>query len=482
MQKLTWLVAAIAGLSTACGDVKGTPLADAPPLTVDAPPPVDGAPVPDAPPGPVRVTVLTLAGDGAADLTAKVIFQNPDGSLIAEGTVDAMGKAQALMPLGGTVSAIRVGIDNVDQRTAQITSTLGVKPGDEITLGLPPPQTPLAGGAQTTMTANFTPIPEAETVVFSTSCGVPTGSTVDPVKGVATLVFRDSCHGPTFDLLGIASGGRLLAPRFLKLTRITHAGGTSFTIPSEFAATASFAVNLSNIPDVISNLTVSRSSMIEGTPVAPQTSAAVDPPAGALTATVPYPPAFGTRCEVAVSLNRPETRFAQRHEVRTSTLASSIDVDVGSLAVPWLTNVVATTTGMTWAAVDGATPGDGMLTQWSGRWLDGNRTVSVIWRVIQPVTATGMTLPALPVADAAFDPGQQTVAVTPLLSVVLASDYSNVAGYDELRRLPEALLISSMSTLGAFRNEPFQRRTFAALTSQGLVGVRPEDVIAAPRR
>jgi hypothetical protein len=319
-------------------------------------------------------------------------------------------------------------------------------------------------------------------VTFSTSCGVPAGSSVDPIKGVATLVLRDSCHGATFDLLGIASGGRLLVPQFIKLTKISHAAGTSFTVPGAFTPMASFAVNLTKIPDVISNLTVSRASMIEGTPVGAQISLGVDPPAGALATSVPYPPAFGTRSEVAISTSRPETSFVQRYEVRTANVASSLDVDLGALPLPWLTNVAASKTGMTWAALEGAATGDGMLAQWSGRWVDGTRNVSVVWRVIQPVDAAGMTLPKLPVEDAAFDPAQQTAVVTVGISAILVSDYSNVAGYDALRRMPETLLLSSMSTLGTFINEPFARRTFAALANRGLTGVRGDDVAASLAR
>jgi hypothetical protein len=316
-------------------------------------------------------------------------------------------------------------------------------------------------------------VPEAATVVFATSCGVPTGSTVDPIKGVATLVFRDSCHGAMFDLIGVASGGRLLTPQFIKVTKVAHVAGTTFTVPGAFAAMSSFTVTLSKIPDVISNLTATRSSMIEGTPVVAQSSAPVDPPAGDLPVVVPYTPAFGTRSEVAVTVNRPETRFAQRYEVRTPSLASSVDIDLGTLPLPWLTDVAITPTGTTWTTIDGVTSADGILTQWGGGWNDGTRPVTVAWRVIQPVdtAGAGMTLPRLPPADAIVDPGQQTVTVTPSIAAVLVADYSNVAGYDELRKLPETLLLSSLSTLGTFVNEPFQRRTFAAISSRGVAGV-----------
>jgi hypothetical protein len=66
-----------------------------------------------------------------------------------------------------------------------------------------------------------------------------------------------------------------------------------------------------------------------------------------------------------------------------------------------------------------------------------------------------------------FDPGQQTVAVTPTGLTLLMADYDNVAGYDELRAMPETLLTTPIGLMGAFVGMPFQRRIMTASANVG---------------
>jgi hypothetical protein len=42
------------------------------------------------------------------------------------------------------------------------------------------------------------------------------------------------------------------------------------------------------------------------------------------------------------------------------------------------------------------------------------------------------------------------------------ADYDNVAGYDQLRQMPETLLTSPIGIMGAFVGMPFQRRIITA--------------------
>jgi hypothetical protein len=191
-----------------------------------------------------------------------------------------------------------------------------------------------------------------------------------------------------------------------------------------------------------------------------------------LAVTVPYAPAFGTRSELALSMTRTDATSFQMFDAHTDTLAASATLDVGALALPWITDLKATPTGATWTTVaEGATP-DGVLTQWSGSWTDATgRAVSVAWRVIQPAAASGITLPALPAAYAQVDPSQQTAVVAPGLLFVVYGDYDQVAGYDDLRRMAESFLPIMItasndvpSALGAFIGMPFKRRLSIATT------------------
>src|SRR5512140_3793037 len=201
---------AVASLLVACGKVGKVPTTDG--NTGD-----DGPP-----PQPVMVTVLTTAGDGAPDQTAKVLFQDPDGAVVSDSMVDAMGHAQAMLPRGGSVSAIRITAD-ATKLTGSITTTLGVKPGDSLTFGLKANATITTGGGVTSMTATFTPATGATNYKFYTPCGV-NGTAASPV----TLSFHDSCHGAMFDLLGTTSVSGVL--QYLLVTGVTYTNGATFAV------------------------------------------------------------------------------------------------------------------------------------------------------------------------------------------------------------------------------------------------------------
>src|SRR5262245_11038662 len=139
------LAVVVVGVLTACGSVKGNP---------------DAREI-DAAPSPVKVTALSLVGDGLPDTTAKVVFHDLEGTVILDGAVDAMGHTQATLPSGGTVSAIRITNDTPTSLVATITTVIGVKAGDDLTFGLKPSATITNQGGQTSMTATFTPLAAA---------------------------------------------------------------------------------------------------------------------------------------------------------------------------------------------------------------------------------------------------------------------------------------------------------------------------------
>jgi hypothetical protein len=444
MQQLVrWCVVAMVGLGVACGEVGNTPDAAI-----------------DAAPAPVKATVLTTSGDGAPDTTAKVVFQDPDGTVVSDTAVDAMGRAQAVLPRGGAVTAIRITTDTPTNLTASITTIAGVKPGDDLTLGLKASATITNQGGQTTMTATFLPHPSAGGYTFYTPCGFSGSSTTSPV----TLSFRDSCHGATFDLVGVASGGTLTTPYFVRLTNVSYQANGSFSVPMGFSSMSNFTVNLTNVPGAVSSMSVTRSSMIGSQPVA-ATNASVtgDPPAGDVSVALPFPQGVGTRSELMLFLNRPDAAHGQRHEAHTATLGTSATLDLGKQQLPWFTDLVQTPTGATWTMVAPGDPPDGMMTRWSGRWTSGMRSVSITWSVAQPAEMAGMTLPRLPAAYAMIDPGQQTVAVAPDVMTLFMADYDNLSGYDELRQMPETLLVPPIGSMGAFVGMPFQRRLIAVV-------------------
>jgi len=461
-------VAALAamGLVTACGEVQKAPAGDSMDAAIVDAAIVDAAIVDadiDALVLPVTVTVLTTLGDGAPDLTARVLFQDPDGTVVADGAVDGAGHARAVLPRGGTVSAIRVTTDTQTDRAASITTTRGVKSGDDLTFGLKSAPAITNVGGQTMMTATFPLAMDATTYTLHTPCGF-TRALTSP----ATLLFRDSCHGTTFDLLATTVGGSPPVPMFTSVTQVTFQSGGSFSIPVAFTPMPSFAVNMKNVPDAIASMNVSRASMINNLPVANASVGVLgDPPAGDVSVGVPFAAGFGTRSEIAITMARVDSDIIQRHELHTASLGSSASVDLSKGEIPWFTNLRQTATGATWTVVASGGSPDGMMIRWSAHWTDGARTVAITWLVAQAAELAGTTLPHLPAAYAMFDPGQQTVAVTPTGLTLLMADYDNVAGYDELRAMPETLLTTPIGLMGAFVGMPFQRRIMTASANVG---------------
>jgi len=436
-------VVVAAGFLVACGSVGKVPA-------------TDGNTDSGGPQGPVTVTVLSTLGDGVPDSTAKVVFQDPDGVVVADTAVDAMGHAQAMLPRGGTVSAIRI-TDMPANLTASITSTLGVLPGDNLTFGLKASATILNQGGVTTMTAtSFMPVTGATNYRFYTPCGFAGMAPAAPVP----LTFHDSCHGATFDLLGVTLGG---TPNFLFLTGVTYTNNGSFAIPVLFNPMPNFTINMTNVPDAVSQMSVSRTTLLNNTPVLTNsTSVQGDPPAGNVSAVVPFPAGVGTRSELSILMGRPDATINQQHDVHTASLGTSATVDLGPQQLPWFTNFAQTAKGATWTMAAPGNPPDGMMVTWSGSWNDGARPVAISWSVAQAAAMTGMTLPKLPPAYAMIDPGQQTVAVTPTSAIMYMADYDNVTGYDQLRQMPETLLTTTIGTMGAFVGMPFQRRIMTA--------------------
>ena len=423
--------------------------------SVAAPAQPDGGAVDASPLGLVRVLVLSTTGDGQPDPSATVVVQAPDGSVIADAAVAADGTAQAMIPPGAQVSAIRLPTDTATTLDAQVTTITGVRPGDALVFGLRAAPAPTTVGGQTTMSASFSPATGASRYNFFTPCGLSI-ATATP----ATLTFRDGCHGAAFDLLAttVAAG----VPMFLKVAAVNYQSGGAFAIPATFAPMDTFTVHLTNTPDAIGTLAVTRASMVGHLPIASTTvTPAGDPPAGAVDVALSYPQGFGTRSELSVLIGRPDATISQRHDAHTASLLASATVDLGAHRLPWLTDLAQTATGARWTQVAAGDAPDGQLLTWRGRWTDGARAVQVAWNVVGPAAPTA-SLPRLPARWARVDPGQQPGQVVPAGVTLYLADYDVLDGYDALRQMPETLLTTTPGTLGAFVGMPFERRISVA--------------------
>ncbi len=456
LSAVLWFTAlgTLAALSGGCGKVTS------PNGGSDAGPGSDAGGSVDANQTPVTVTVLTLTGDGTPDATAKVVFQDPDGNVVADVTVDPQGHTQSPLPRGGSVTAIRTSTDASGNPTAEVSTITEVAPGDALTFGLTA-SPGVSQGGQTTMTASFPLVSGATLYKFSTPCG-----TVNTASSPVTLSFRDSCHGATFDLLGATNAGGV--PMYVRLASVAYQAGGSFSIPTAFSAMPNFTVNASNVPAEVSSMSVTRASLADNLSVSSiNVVVPGDPPAGNVSVNIPFPSGFGTRSELAVIMARPDAEATQEVQLHTATLGTSADVDVSKQPLPWITNLAQTATGATWTQV---APGDGTgaaLLVWTGQWMASGKPVTVTRNLVQPVstTAISMTLPRLPASYAAVDPEQQTVAVTLNGATLYMGNYDVLNGYAQIRAMPATLLSTTIGNMGALLGQPFQRRIVTATTT-----------------
>ncbi|MGN6103630.1 MAG: hypothetical protein ACTHU0_00765 [Kofleriaceae bacterium] len=439
----------VLGFVAACGTVKD------PHALPDAPPPPDAPP--DAPPAPVKVTVVSEDGDGLPAQGARVLFQAPDGAVVFDGVVDANGQVEQPFPTGGSITAIRVIEDTSTYRAAIITTLRGAKPGDDATIGVAKTPTVNNQGGATSMTANFSTYPGASYYQVYTECGTAFTST-----SPARLNFRDSCHGSTFDLLLVASGGTLTTPQFIRLNGVVHQSGGTFTIPSSYSPMSNFTVNARNVPTEIDSMSVMRASVLNQTPVVYQYANATVG-SGTITTQVPYPASFGSRSDIEISMYRSDSPATYRHEARTADLSSTFDADISKMELPWLGSVEFTNSGMRWTQLTTGGSPDGSLLVWGGRWYIGEKSMNLVWRVVQDpsTTTTGVELPRLPAAYAEFDPAQQSVpvSVNRELSGFVLVDYDNLDNYDDFRQAAETLSGWEIGRVGRFPNTAFSRRT-----------------------
>lgn len=449
----------------ACGDVvKNNPDADGSDDASDADgtdaddtnPDADDTLPPDGVPGaPLVVHVLNRTGDGDPDLNAHVIVHRADGTAIADGAVDASGNYSTTITEGGViVTVVRTTLDTPQQLTSELTSITDVQPGEEITFGIER-RLALQQGGTTTMTATFSEAIGATGTNFFTAC-LANGRA--GVNGSVSLEFKDGCHGPTFQLLGVSAG--FSPPRYVALDDVPYVANGSFGAGAVNSTMSQFTATYSNVPTKTTRLATHRRTIVNGMAVALFSDAVIDPPAGTVMTTVPYPSASFLRAEIISSLDSDASGTFMQHEVRTPNVQAGLAVDWNELALPWIDAVMPSKTGLTWTTTIAGGAGDVMLTSWRGSWNPG-RPVTLTWRYIGTQTANALVLPRLPPAFAELDPqafGGETTHSIGSAQVVFI-DYEDLTSYAEIRPHAENYVSSTFDAETMFGGVGFTRRT-----------------------
>jgi hypothetical protein len=409
-------------ICAACGSVKDVGhLPDAPPAP--------DAGIDAATHGTVHVTVLDPSGSGVPAAGMRVVFLDPDGSLVKTATTDASGKAEADVRAGASVTSVAF----APQTTAyQIETVFAVQPGDDLILGSKDTVTTTIGTFTVTYPAYTVATPASYTV--GGPCGfvtvpAPAGA---PPPTTATLSFTSDCKLDTMELVVIANDATK-ALGFLTKTGVPFAANGSANLSGAYQPALGFTGTYTNVNANVANLNMRR-KVPDG--LAPAASATATPPTASQVLNITG--AIGTAAQVETQVQN--TSRAQQLVRKVLAGAKPFDdMDLGATLLPWLgIPTLDAATGKITLPVD--TTGTGTATPDIVEVIATYRrtdpvtgaTTGFTWALFSPVLGD-ITLPKLPP-----DAGNVMPAPSDTILRVLAAAFESdaVASYDAVHSDP----------------------------------------------
>ena len=307
-------------LLAACGEVDAT-LPDAGPPRDGTGTGADGAP--DAAPAPVSVTVWTDDGTELPVPGATVVFVDADGT-VTRTTTDSAGVVTALVGPGSSVTVVRLSPGG----GAELTTTLGVMPGDQLRYGRRANRfdygptlssTPLGWGPP--------PGSSAYQQVF-TGCGsafVIGGTTT------ATLDVGARCGTSARDLILVSYDTNGLPAWFQHEPNFTP--GAPYTFAGPWQSSVSGTVGLVNLPTNVSSGNGRLDQVVRGIPASnTYYGVTTGGPTAAATFTLPNLPAS----QLAHNFRLYRDSFGQVEILTTTGFSTQLSLDVGAAMLPWL--------------------------------------------------------------------------------------------------------------------------------------------------
>ena len=367
------------------------------------------------------MTVLDPAGTGAAAVGATVVFVDPDGTMVKKASTDSAGKADADVLPGASVTSIAL----INTSTA-LQTVLGVKPGDDLVIGI----RSLDGSTAGDFSINYPAASGATSYDIVYPCG--TVSFPAPAAGgpppTAKITINNSCKLDTMELLVVAEGANGPLGSISK-TGVAFMPGGSTTIAGTYTSFRNFTASYTNIDPTITNLNTTRA-----VPDAFGFNSSQATAMPGTTAVVNLTGPLGTGGDILTSvINATGSRQSVRQDIAGS--AATYGLDVGATLLPWLkTPTYDATAGKIVVPLDttgtsNAKP-DMFRMIFSYRRTDANNvTHTFAWQMFGP-EATDVVLPTLPADLGGIGPtASDTVTVTSALMV----DADYVTGYDAIR-------------------------------------------------
>ena len=351
--------------------------------------------------GLVSVTVMNPDGVSGPEAGVMVAFIEPNGDLAGEMATDSNGKASATVLPGASVTAVYV----LSPTSHQIESILGVKPGDDLTIGSVHPDTASAGA----FTANVVEIIGSTEYDVWGPCGngyyaPPPPSQRRPLLGgfvtvPVPLTFTNDCVQSTMDLVAARYDGTgLVGVAEFRDTPFTDGGAVTAT--TNWVTPSTVTADFTNAPGDVVWLYPDM-HVPDWNGFVSYASASVT--AGAASATFTVPPAKNALVSTLITSNT-HNGTQNLYEVVDGAQATYA-ADIGAVLLPWLdTPTIDLTTGViTVPVAGGGGAGDAFAVRYEFGRPDPNGSGSgsgalndfydwTVWSA----TSGNVTLPVLP--------------------------------------------------------------------------------------
>jgi len=370
--------------------------------------------------GTVKVTVLDPGGGGTPAVGAKVVFINPDNTLVKQVATDTAGKAEAVVMIGASVTSIAL----ISPTNYSLQTVIGVKPGDDLILGTKNRDFTQVGQ----MTFTYPAVFNAVQYEISTPCGyqsVPVPAT--GATGTAAVMFYSYCKQDTMEVVFVAVDKDGNALQSIHKTGVAYASGGTVALTTPEAA-RSFTSSYTNINPAVTGISLIR-AVPDGAGV--RNSASVAGPGTTAALSLVGGIASAARIET-IAQNADGSNQRVRQTIGGS--AATYGLDVGATLLPWLAPpsfdattgklvVPVDTTGTTMAAPD--------LFRISARFSRADAAgvfTSYSWLLFAP-NAADLALPVLP-AEVGVPMPNATDSVFATDSMI---ELDTMAGYDAVR-------------------------------------------------
>lgn len=405
----------------------------------DAPPPLD-APA-DTTPSNTATVVVTKGGAPSAGVT--VVFEDAAGNLVGTAITGADGKATNPVVAG---SQITVALGAAGSR--QLLTYLAVKPGDVLNV-----VERASRDVSITLAGSAPPSNGTVVVAGNLNCSTNTLGT-----SVLVSLTPDCITGPTFPVLATLDSDGTKYFSFKKGNAPSASGTTTVTGLSAWATGTTFALNVTNAPNIAQasvNAYLGQIASNQSAAQSPTSGFSLNGGAGSAFFSVAGGYADAYQGEVQYTSYQGSYQqvlsFSKRIAGGAGVTAQALDLAPGVL--PTLLTLVTSNVGgarptITWtASASLATTDSGVVTLPFLQPIDAGYD-NVEWTFIVPPGTLSVTAPQLPAQLAAFQPGSTTI-LQPPSAAFFESDL--IAGYDAVRQQAAASGLAKVP-VGSFSN------------------------------